>query len=340
MLRLLNDPDPDVVRAAIRAVRRWNEREGTSFLFVPILISLLRERRLKRDAREALVACGEEVLPLLVHFLEDRNEYFWVRLALPKTIARFRPEAARDALLGALPANETALEHAIISALSALRARDASLRFPVETIEELVREQSRRYLRAFARLDDLAQPGAFVPQGTRVRWLGAKPPSLLEALLIDRLNDHVGNIFGLLSLVHRHREVWMAFERLKSDDGRIRNHALEYIDNTLRPGVRRHVMTVIDDIAPAERLAAAASLFHIATGSGPVETLRGLIQAAADGDVAARWLGAAALAFVADEHVRALAPLAEATANEATDPLLRETARWAAARGASPALGW
>ena len=66
-------------------------------------------------------------------------------------------------------------------------------------------------------------------------WLAERPPRLLEALLIDRLNDHVGNLFGLLSLVHRHREIWLAYERLKSDDGRTRNHALEFIDNTLRP---------------------------------------------------------------------------------------------------------
>ena len=74
-------------------------------------------------------------------------------------------------------------------------------------------------------------------------------------------------------------------------------------------------MTVIDDLAPAERLAAAAALFHIATGGGRVETLRGLIQAAAGGDVAARWLGAAALAYIADDGVRALVPLAEETAD-------------------------
>ena len=98
-------------------------------------------------------------------------------------------------------------------------------------------------------------------------------------------------------------------------------------------------MTVIDDMPPTERLAAAAALFHIATGGGRVETLRGLIQAATGGDVAARWLGAAALAFVADEQVRALAPLAEATANEASDPLLRETARWATERSVSPRAG-
>ena len=171
MLRVLSDPDPEVVRAAVRAMRRWNERDGTNFLFVPILISLLRERRLKHDVREALVSCGEEALPLLVHFLRDRNEHFWVRLALPKTIARFRAEPARDALLGALPADETALEHAIIAALSSLRAREPGLRFPIETVEELVREQARRYLRAFARLDELVERGDFEPRGTRVAWL-------------------------------------------------------------------------------------------------------------------------------------------------------------------------
>ncbi|HEX2464302.1 MAG TPA: HEAT repeat domain-containing protein [Thermoanaerobaculia bacterium] len=340
MLRLLSDPDPEVVRAAVRAVRRWNERDGTNFLFVPILISLLRERRLKHDVREALVSCGEEALPLLAHFLRDRDEHFWVRLALPKTIARFRPEPARDVLLGALPADETALEHAIIASLSSLRAREPGLRFPIETVEELVREQARRYLRAFARLDELVESGDFQPRGTRVVWLAERPPRLLEALLIDRLNDHVGNLFGLLSLVHRHREIWMAYERLKSDDGRTRNHALEFIDNTLRPGVRRQVMTVIDDLAPAERLAAAGAMFHIATGGGRVETLRGLIQGASGGDVAARWLGAAALAYIVDDGVRALVPLAEETATHATDPLLRETARWITERSLAPALGW
>ena len=124
--------------------------------------------------REALVSCGEEALPLLVHFLRDRDEHFWVRLALPKTIARFRPEPARDALLGVLlPADDTALEHAIIASLSSLRARGQAA-FPVETVEELVREQARRYLRAFARLDELVESGEFQPRGTRVVWLAER----------------------------------------------------------------------------------------------------------------------------------------------------------------------
>jgi ATP:ADP antiporter, AAA family len=337
LLPLLSDPDSEVVRAAVRAVRQWTDRDGTSFLFVPILVSLLRERRLKHDAREALVACGEEVLPVLVHFLRDPREYFWVRLALPKTIARFGAEAARDALLGALPCGETAVDHAIIAGLASLRAREPGLRFPVETVEEQVLEQARRWLRAFSRLDAVTERGDFEVHGARVAWRARRPPRLLEHLLIDRLNDHVKNLFGLLSLVHRHGEIWMAFEQLRSDDLRTRNHALEFVDNTLRPAVRRHVMAVLDDVPQDQRLAEATALFHIATGGGTVEALRGLVQAAADGDVAAHWLGAAALAFIAEERVSVLAGLAEEIAIHSEDPLLRETAQWIAERRRSAA---
>jgi AAA family ATP:ADP antiporter len=327
LLRLLADPDLEVVRAAVRAAAQW-ERERINFLFVPVLVSLLRERRLKHDVREALVACGPDALPLLVHVLKDPDEYFWVRHALPKTISRFGGEAARDALLQALPCGESALDHGIIAGLSSLRARDRALRFPVETIEEHVSEQARRYLRAFARLHAIARHGCLDLHGIRVVWRDGCQPRLLEQLLVDRLSDHAKNLFGLLSLVHRHREMWMAFEQLRSDDLRTRNHAIEYLDNTVRPTVRRAVMAVIDDLPASERLAEATDVFHISTGGGEIEALRGIVQAAAGGDVAARWLGAAALAHIAEERIVELYGLARDAASSGGDPLLVETVRW------------
>jgi hypothetical protein len=165
-------------------------------------------------------------------------------------------------------------------------------------------------------------------QGIRVVWRPGHQPRLLEQLLVDRLSDHVKNLFGLLSLVHRHREMWMAFEQLRSDDLRTRNHAIEYLDNTVRPPVRRQVMAVIDDLPAEERLAEATALFHISTGGGEIEALRGMVHAAAGGDVAARWLGAAALAHIAEQRIVDLYPLARDAAGDASDPLLRETAEW------------
>jgi AAA family ATP:ADP antiporter len=328
MLRLLSDPDPDVVRAAVRGVAMWEERAGVNFVFVPILVSLLRERRLKHDVRQALVACGEEALPVLVHFLRDPGEYFWVRHALPTTISRFGGEAARDALLEALPCGESALDHGIIAGLASLRAHERGLRFPNDIVQEHVCEQARRYLRAFARLHAIARPGSLEVQGIRAVWRGPRRPRLLEQLLVDRMADHAKNLFGLLSLVHRHRELWLAFEQLRSDDLRTRNHAIEFLDNTVRPPVRRQVMAVIDDLPAEERLAEATALFHISTGGGEVEALRGIVQAAPGGDVAALWLGAAALAHIAEERVVELYDLARRSVSAGSDPLLVETGRW------------
>ena len=87
LIEALYDRDAAVAREAVLAVRRLVAREGVNPLFVPRLISLLENRRLKQDAREALVACGEEVIPILVHFMNDHDESILVRRALPKTLA-------------------------------------------------------------------------------------------------------------------------------------------------------------------------------------------------------------------------------------------------------------
>ena len=53
------------MRQAITSVRARARNEEALTLFAPVLISLLRERRLKHDAREALVAGGAGLIPLM-----------------------------------------------------------------------------------------------------------------------------------------------------------------------------------------------------------------------------------------------------------------------------------
>ena len=65
------------------------------------LISLLENRRLKADAREALVAFGESVIPILVHFMNDPGESILVRRALPMTLARIDAPGTVEALVAA-----------------------------------------------------------------------------------------------------------------------------------------------------------------------------------------------------------------------------------------------
>ena len=54
--------------------------------------------------------------------------------------------------------------------------------------------------------------------------------------------------------------------------------------------------------------------------------------------MAARWLGAAALAFIAEQRIGALAGLAEEVATHSADPMLRETAQWIAERRLAGAM--
>ena len=104
LVQLLYDRDPTVVRQAIEAVLRRAERCYTNPIYVPILVSHLRHRKLKHDARDALVAFGEKAVPALQHFMNDDGEDIWVRRALPKTLARIGGPLAIEALLDGLDA--------------------------------------------------------------------------------------------------------------------------------------------------------------------------------------------------------------------------------------------
>ena len=71
LVPLMFDADVDVARDAILSAARLGAGD---FLFVPPLVSLLRNRLLKGAAREVLAGYGEEVVPALVYFMKDRDE--------------------------------------------------------------------------------------------------------------------------------------------------------------------------------------------------------------------------------------------------------------------------
>lgn len=327
LIQMLTDADLGVVRAAVASVRKKTAAEGVNFMFVPILISLLRERRLKHEVREALADCGEAVIPALIHFMNDPREFHWVRRALPKTIARFGGEAAATTLLASLVTDDVLLRHKIIEALVALHEHEPQLELARDKVSAQIRREARLYLRAFARLAAISEPGAFEAAGIRVGWVPTKPPSLLQQLLLDRMAEHAGNLFGLLALVLHHEEAQTAYAQLRNDNPRQRSLAIEYLDNALPTELRRPVLAVIDDLPLGDRLAEAAQVFYISQGQRS-EVLRFLVEGADDTDSVGLWLGAAALSYIDEEQIEPLYPLVEAIAARSRSPLLRETALW------------
>ncbi|MEM1205496.1 MAG: HEAT repeat domain-containing protein, partial [Acidobacteriota bacterium] len=315
LVQLLYDADLSVARGALGAVVRRCERGGRNPLYVPILVSHLRQRRLKHEARSALVGYGEEVVPALQHFLVDPQEAIWVRRALPKTIARIGGEAALRALTDSLGAADPFQRRKVIESLTHLRQTSAQrgeeLRPEPGAILHQVGAECRAHLRGWLDLEALQ------------RLDPSARDHLLHRLLRERLGDHVDNVFGMLELMFDAKGIRAAHRGLLGDRS-VRSHALEFLDNLLEGDLRQWTFAVIDDLPAAERTRLARRLFGLEP-EGPHGTLSRLAGRRHPGDADAPWLTASALHFIHDQRLSAFYDLIHRSAEEDSDPLVLET---------------
>ncbi len=96
----------DVRRGSRRRARSDPERGTTrgraDFLFVPPLVSLMRNRLLKGAARQVLVGYGEPLVDTLAYFLKDKDEDIWIRRHVPSTLGLIPSQRSLDVLTEAL----------------------------------------------------------------------------------------------------------------------------------------------------------------------------------------------------------------------------------------------
>ncbi|HSF13951.1 MAG TPA: Npt1/Npt2 family nucleotide transporter [Vicinamibacteria bacterium] len=328
MLQGLDDPDAGVAREALHAVRRVIERDGFNPLYLPRLVSLLSDRRLKLDAREALVSFGNDAIPILAHFLGDREESIFVRRALPKTLARIGGSQAACALVASLTeAEDGFLRAQIIEALAIVR--DEVHRSGASgQLERAVETETRRYLGRLVELVTIGRLTRSQLDGPLARcdWRGQ---NLLAQMLAERMEEHLENLFGLLALLYQPQDVWAAYRSLLSDVRRLRTNSLEYLENTLSGPLRHNVFAVIGDLPIEQKLRMAARDFGIDVAP-LADTLRRLLDEGQNGDADARALSVAALYAVHVEELSDLHPWVSELLASTRDPLVRETASWVA----------
>jgi AAA family ATP:ADP antiporter len=325
LIQLLDDKEHEVVRAALGAVQRRTVAGGTNPLYAPKMISLLRNRRLKHDARNAIVACGAPVVPQLQYFLNNVEEEIWVRRALPKTIAAIGGRAALEALIESLQATDLFLRRKVISALVRVHGAHPELAIDRAVIEDQLAAESHAYLRTLIDLWSLNHGRGFRLRGTQVVWQKSADPHLLERLLSDRMDDHVNNMFGILALVHKRRDIRAALRGLWSEATRQRATALEFLDNVLTGEDKRLVFAVIDEVPMSDRLRQAKRMFELSPAD-PATTLKRLTQAPSVGDDDGAWVTATALHYIHDHQLASLYPMIHRAAEHgAREPLVQET---------------
>lgn len=330
---LLSDREARVVRAAIGAVRRRVLANGPSPIYAASLISLLDDRRLKHDARQALIAFGEPVIPALLHFMNSPEERMWVRRAIPKTIAMIGGPTAAAALATSLrAATDAFLRRKIIDGLGTMSDAGDRLHDEREIVAAIASE-SERYFRALATLTALGSMKHAEMSGPIVSWDEDQyAPTLLDRLLSERMSDAVGNLFGLLALIGDRRNLRDAHRSVTSGEPGIVGNAVEYLDNTLAPQLKRFVLPVVEDRPLDERLQAAQRLFSISVGTR-FDVLGALVEESFTEDGTGSGWGAAALYEVYSSRTdRLYHAIQRIRGSESADPLSRETADWIAGR--------
>ncbi|MFQ5742549.1 MAG: Npt1/Npt2 family nucleotide transporter [Acidobacteriota bacterium] len=328
LVQLLYDTEPRVVRQAIKAVRSRAGSGGRNPIFVPILISLMRDRRLKHDARETLAACGESVIPALVHFMNDPQEQMWVRRAVPKTIARIGEPAAAEALLDNLDESDQFLRRKVVEALDWLRAKHPKIIFDEQRISKAIRQEARRYFLGLTDLISISDKNKIALKALMMHWTEDEP-LLVQELLTDRMRNSVALIFDMLALIRPAKDIRAAYQGLTGNDPALRAHALEYLDNTLSGDIHRQVFSVINDVPLNEKARIARSEYSLAAQSSE-DVLRRLVVASNTVDEDAYWLGAAAVHAICVGKIEGLYPQIVETSRRNDDSVVQETATWAA----------
>lgn len=238
LIPLLYDEAPEVAHEAMESV----QAAGTSdFVFVPTLVSLLRNRQLKARARDVLVSYGDPVVDVLAHFMRDADEDIWVRRHIPTALSQIPSQKSVDVLVAALDEQDGFLRYKVIAALERLRRTDTPLSFPREKLEaQALREGSHffNYLSLHANL--------FAHQSLE--------SDLLSRTLNQKMERTRDRVYRLLALIYPWRDIGAAQWTLAHGDPRSRASASEYLDNILTGQLRKRIMPVLEDLPTEERI--------------------------------------------------------------------------------------
>jgi HEAT repeat protein len=233
LLPLMYDTNLSVANEAIAAARSLGTAD---FIFVPTLISLLRNRRLKKKSREVIVSYGEGVLETLAYFLRDPNEEPWVRRHLPNTIARIPCQKSIDILLETLNDEDGYVRHKTLSALEKLRRENPELHFDPTLAEKMAERESRRYFRYLGLHYNLFEKG------------GLDKENLLSRAFEEKLQRIRDRLFRSAGIVFSWKDTAAARWAIERGDARARSSALEYMDNMLTGTFRKHLMPILEEM--------------------------------------------------------------------------------------------
>jgi hypothetical protein len=230
-IRDLHSRDPARVRRAL-------SEAAVDASLAPHVIPLLGWDDVASDALAALRRGTPEAIEPLVVSLLDPEVEFTIRRRIPLVLATHKDRRAVQGLLGGLRDPRFEVRYRCGRGLAHLAELDASLSTPPEE--------------AFAAVLREVQAGAGVWESRKVldRMDDDSWSPVMDEVLKDRANRSLEHVFTLLALALPRQPLKIAFRGLHTTDPLLRGTALEYLETTLPPDIRKALWPYLEDSRP------------------------------------------------------------------------------------------
>jgi AAA family ATP:ADP antiporter len=314
LLTLLQDDEPEVVKAAVDSVGLALDPD-----FLPALFDHLNTKHIRKNVRECLAAYGEDVIDILAELMSDERQDRRKRLAVPQVLALIGSHRSVDLLWQSIEQGDLSFRYQCIRALNKLRVGFPDLKFDPNLIKARIFDEIELYshmLQSWMQQNILLRqerPGSEQDNGNPY-----KSRRLLALAMEERLEDSLERIFRLLGLRYPPKDMFNAYLGLMSDSSRHRASAIEFLDNVLESDLKTSLVHIVENARPQLLKNMKQPLDSQLPGE------EASIELVLRGDD--KWLSACAIFLIAMFGLRqfmdSVRPLIDAQ-----HPLIRETAR-------------
>ena len=297
---LLQDSDPEVTAAAIRAIGRLRKRN-----LVPQVIERLGQPGITDAAVTMLASMGDSVSGTLRDAFVDPSMPIEIRRELPAVLQAIGTPAAQYVLLESVLDSDTILRHRVITALNKLGQINPDRRIDRRLIETVLGAEVMGHYRSYQVLASLGtelDPHNPVVQGLR-----------------ESITQEAERIFRLLKILHPEHDMHSAFVGLQADDPIVQDNAIEFLETILSPQLRGLLVPLFDrGVSMAQRGHLANSLLGATLGDR--EEAIEVMMLSQD-----PWLKSCAAYAIGELRLGRFVPQLKEWADH-PDPLLRATA--------------
>jgi hypothetical protein len=234
LMKLLKEKSPEVRRYAIESAGKLKNR-----IFVPILLTQLKNPMTGRVAGNALEEYGSKILGTLKDYLADGDEDVRLRKAIPDIMFRIGSQRAADLMAMELNKNDAQIESEVIEALFKLRTKDPALSFLQSHVEPKLLFCIKKCYLFLIEMHDL--------------MMDDKKAHLVSDLEID-LARSLKHIFELLSLIYSHEDILKAYQNISSGTKESIDYSCELLDNILSKHLRDYIFPLVEEISFDEKV--------------------------------------------------------------------------------------